>query len=117
GTATVKNGAFKGKKIDELWLKRRELFGNQKGDVFPLLVKVIDAKEDLSVQVHPDNNYGLKHEGELGKTECWYILSAEPDAKIVYGHKAQTKKELKKRITENDWSNLLNYIEVKPGDF
>lgn len=53
GTAAVKNGDFKGKKSDELWLNHRDVFGNQEGDVFPLLVKVIDAKEDLSVQVHP----------------------------------------------------------------
>src|SRR5690625_3726466 len=117
GTATVKNGIFKGKKLDELWKNHRELFGNQEGDVFPLLVKVIDAKEDLSVQVHPDNNYGLKYEGELGKTECWYILNADPGSKIVYGHHAETKEELKKSITENDWNKLLNYVEVKSGDF
>lgn len=117
GTATVINGEFKGLKLDELWLNHRELFGNQKGDVFPLLVKIIDAKEDLSVQVHPNDNYGLKYEGELGKTECWYILSADPGSKIVYGHNAETKKELKQRIKENDWNKLLNYIEVKSGDF
>lgn len=117
GPATVKNGEFKGLTLDKLWDEHRELFGNQEGDVFPLLTKIIDAQDDLSVQVHPDDKYGLKHEGELGKTECWYILSADPGAKIVYGHSANTKKELGEQIDNRNWDELLEYVEVKPGDF
>lgn len=117
GPATVKNGEFKGLTLDKLWDEHRELFGNQEGDVFPLLTKIIDAQDDLSVQVHPDDEYGLKHEGELGKTECWYILSADPGAKIVYGHSANTKEELAEQIDKGNWDELLEYVEVKPGDF
>lgn len=117
GPATVKNGEFKGLTLDKLWDEHREVFGNQEGDVFPLLTKIIDAQDDLSVQVHPDDEYGLKHEGELGKTECWYILSAEPGAKIVYGHSANTKEELAEQIDKGNWDELLEYVEVKPGDF
>ena len=60
------------------------MFGHQDGEVFPLLTKIIDAKNDLSVQVHPDDEYGLANEGELGKTECWYVLAADECAEIVF---------------------------------
>lgn len=117
GPATVKNGEFKGQTLAELWEDHRELFGNQEGDVFPLLTKIIDAQDDLSVQVHPNDEYALEHEGELGKTECWYILSAEPGAKIVYGHTAKTKEELEEQIKTGNWDELLQYVEVEVGDF
>lgn len=117
GPATVINGPYAGKTVAELWNEHRELFGNQEGDVFPLLTKIIDAHDDLSVQVHPDDEYGLAHEGELGKTECWYILSAEPGAKIIYGHHAKTKEELEQQIHNGNWDELLRYVEVKAGDF
>ena len=52
-----------------------ELFGHPKASVFPLLTKILDANDWLSVQVHPDDAYGMEHEGELGKTECWYTVS------------------------------------------
>ena len=117
GPATVKNGEYKGQSLDQLWKNHRELFGNQEGEVFPLLTKIIDAQDDLSVQVHPDDEYGLKHEGELGKTECWYVLSAEPGAEIVFGHTAKTKEELRDQIEAGNWDELLHYEEVKAGDF
>lgn len=117
GVTTVKNGAFKGQALDELWKNERGLFGNQEGDVFPLLTKIIDAQNDLSVQVHPDDTYGLANEGELGKTECWYVLSAEPGSTIVYGHTAQTKDELRELIETGNWNDLLQEVEVQAGDF
>lgn len=117
GPAKVKNGIYRGLTIKELWENHRELFGNEEGDVFPLLTKIIDAEEDLSVQVHPNDAYGLKHEGELGKTECWYVLASDPGAKIVYGHHAKTKSELRQQINNEEWKKLLRYVEVKPGDF
>ncbi len=58
---------------------------------FHFLTKILDANDWLSVQVHPDDAYGLEHEGELGKTECWYIIAAEPGAEIIYGHNAKSK--------------------------
>lgn len=117
GPATVINGEYKGKTLDELWEKHRELFGHQVGDVFPLLTKIIDAQNDLSVQVHPADDYALKHEGELGKTECWYILAAEKGAEIIYGHHAKTKEEVREKIKNEQWDDLLRSIEVKAGDF
>ena len=117
GVTTVLNGEYKGQSLDKLWENNRELFGDQKGDVFPLLTKIIDAQNDLSVQVHPDDEYGLTHEGELGKSECWYILSADPVSKIIYGHTAKSKEELRKRIEAGEWDELLKEVEVKAGDF
>ena len=117
GVTTVLNGEYKGQALDQLWKDHRELFGNQKGEVFPLLTKIIDAQDDLSVQVHPDDAYGLAHEGELGKTECWYVLSADPGSKIVYGHTAKTKEELRELIEAGKWDQLLKEVEVKAGDF
>ncbi|WP_430606477.1 mannose-6-phosphate isomerase, class I [Enterococcus sp. AZ170] len=117
GVSTVENGEFSGQKLDELWANHRELFGGAKGDVFPLLTKILDAEDDLSVQVHPDDTYGLAHEGELGKTECWYIIDAEPGSTIIYGHSANTREELETMIKEERWDDLLKKVPVKKGDF
>ncbi|MGX6961866.1 mannose-6-phosphate isomerase, class I [Vagococcus xieshaowenii] len=108
---------FAGMSLAELFTTHPELFGNPQVDVFPLLTKIIDAADDLSVQVHPDDAYGLAHEGELGKTECWYVIDADPGSKIVYGHTAQTREELAQRIHDGEWSELLEEVEVKAGDF
>jgi mannose-6-phosphate isomerase len=117
GVSTVLNGTFKGQKLDELWQNHRELFGNAKGEVFPLLTKILDAEDNLSVQVHPDDSYAQEHEGELGKTECWYVIDAEPGAEIIYGHHAQTKEELEAMIRAGRWDDLLRKVSVKKGDF
>ncbi|BAL61766.1 mannose-6-phosphate isomerase [Melissococcus plutonius DAT561] len=117
GVSTVLNGPYKGVKLNELWQNHRELFDYAEGEVFPLLTKIIDAEDNLSVQVHPDDTYGLKHQGELGKTECWYIIDADPNATIVYGHNAKTKEEFKEMIQKNQWDGLLRKIHVKKGDF
>lgn len=117
GPAVVENGPYKGMTLTEVWDKHREVFGNAKGDVFPLLTKILDAKEDLSVQVHPDDAYAKEHEGELGKTECWYVLSADEGATMYYGHHAKTKEELKEMIENKEWDKLLRKVPVKAGDF
>lgn len=117
GVCEIDNGDFKGEKLNVLWKNHPELFGNPTEEVFPLLTKILDAADDLSVQVHPDDLYGKEHEGELGKTECWYIISAEPGAEIIYGHHAKSKQELKEMIDKGDWEHLLRRISVKAGDF
>ena len=117
GVSVVKNGPYAGMGLDQLYQGHRELFGNRKEPVFPLLTKILDANDWLSVQVHPDDAYGLEHEGELGKTECWYIIDAEPGAEIIYGHNAKSKEELRQQIESKDWKNLLNKVPVKAGDF
>ena len=117
GVSVIENGPFKGKTLADLWRDHQELFGHSEAPVFPLLIKILDAEDDLSVQVHPDDAYGMEHEGELGKTECWYIIDAEPGAEIIYGHHAQTKEELKAMIEDGRWNDLLTKAPVKKGDF
>ena len=117
GESMIENGPYKGQTLDQLWANEKALFGQPTEDVFPLLIKILDAEDDLSVQVHPDDTYGLKHEGELGKTECWYIIDAQPGAEIIYGHNAQTKEELTTMIQEGRWEDLLTRVPVKKGDF
>ncbi|AZP93605.1 mannose-6-phosphate isomerase, class I [Enterococcus mundtii] len=117
GVSVVENGPFKGWKLDDLWKEHKELFGHPTEPVFPLLIKILDAEDDLSVQVHPDDAYGMAHEGELGKTECWYIIDAEPGAEIIYGHHAKTREELAEMIQDSRWDDLLKKVPVKKGDF
>lgn len=118
GDCTIKNGEYAGKTLSWLWDNHRELFGNVEGEVFPLLIKIIDAKQDLSIQVHPDDAYAREHEnGSLGKTECWYILDCDDDGKIVVGHNAKDKEELKQMIAEKRWQELINVRSIKKGDF
>lgn len=117
GTCPIENGPFKGQTLDQLWKNQPELFGNPTEEVFPLLTKILDANDDLSVQVHPDDAYGMTHEGELGKTECWYIIDAEEGAEIIYGHHAKTREELAEMIEAGDWDDLLRRVKVKPGEF
>lgn len=118
GTVLFENGRFAGKSIAELWQEELQLFGNTDTNrPFPLLVKLLDAHQDLSVQVHPDDAYAGEHAGELGKTESWYIVAAEPGAEIYYGHTAQTKAEFDAAVDAGDWDKLLRKVPVKAGDF
>src|SRR5690606_2922433 len=84
---------------------------------FPLLIKLLDCNDDLSVQVHPTDDYEKLPEGELGKTEMWYILSAKPDAKIIYGLRDQvTKEQLARALNGNYVMDMLQEVPVKAGD-
>lgn len=94
------------------------MFGGIDGQRFPLLVKIIDAKDDLSIQVHPDDTYAAEHEnGSFGKMECWYILDCPENATLVIGHNAKTKEELEDMVNNKRWSDLIREIPVKKGDF
>ncbi|MEH7353367.1 mannose-6-phosphate isomerase, class I [Neobacillus drentensis] len=118
GESIVMNGVYKGKTLSELWNKNRELFGHLQGDKFPLLVKILDANADLSIQVHPNDIYANEYEnGELGKTECWYVLDCEEDSELIYGHHAKTKEELVEMINNKLWDKLLRKVKIKKGDF
>lgn len=118
GDCVVKNGSLQGKTLSSLWDNHREIFGNATGEVFPLLIKIIDAKADLSIQVHPDDDYARKNEhGALGKTECWYILECNEDSRIVIGHNAKDKEELKQMIDDYRWNDLIRVRPIKKGDF
>lgn len=118
GDCIVREGKYKGLHLSEMWDKHPEVFGNVSGDRFPLLVKIIDAKEDLSIQVHPSDAYAKEYEdGSFGKTECWYILDCEKDATLVVGHNARTKEQLQSMVEQAQWSELIREVSIKKGDF
>ncbi len=118
GDCMISSGIYKGKTLSQLWSSNKELFGNLEGDKFPLLVKIIDANDDLSIQVHPDDSYAMSHEnGSFGKTECWYILDCKEDGDIVIGHNAKNRLELKEMIHEKRWNELIRSVPIKKGDF
>ena len=118
GESTVRCGKYKGLTLSELWNKHHELFDYYNSEEFPLLTKIIEANEDLSVQVHPDDYYAKEYENsELGKTECWYIIDCNEDADIIIGHYAQTKEEFIDKVKNKSWDQLLRRIKIKPGDF
>ena len=110
----IKNGEFKGLTLDEVYKNHHELFASSTSKEFPILVKLIATSQDLSVQVHPDDEYA-KRDNDLGKTESWLILSSNK-GKIVYGHSAKTKEELVEKSKNNDFS-YLDYYDVKKGNF
>lgn len=88
------------------------------GASYPLLIKIIQANETLSVQVHPDDDYARLHEQSAGKTECWYVLDAVPDAKIIYGlQKDYSRNELETAIRDNTIERCLRSVPVSKGDF
>ncbi|QWQ38563.1 mannose-6-phosphate isomerase, class I [Gemella sp. zg-570] len=108
---------FEGMGLDKFYQTYPDYFGGKVEEPFPLLTKILDASDDLSVQVHPDDVYGLKHEGELGKTECWYVISAEEGSKIIYGHTAKTQEEFKEKVEKQEWKDLFIEMPVQAGDF
>ncbi len=118
GDCVVNGGTYDGQKLSELWTNEPELFGHFPSDRFPMLVKVLDARYDLSIQVHPDDRYASEHEnGSYGKTECWYILDCPEDATIILGHHARTREELCRMIDEKQWSDLIAEVPIRKGDF
>ena len=115
--STVTEGPLKGQSLRDVYHNHPELFGNPKEKEFPLLVKFLDANDNLSVQVHPDDEYAAKVENDRGKTESWYVLQADPGAYLIYGHHAKTKEELAEMIKNGDWDHLLRKVPIKAGDF
>ena len=120
GQSYVASGEYTGKKLGDVLKKHPEFLGTHpksNGDL-PILVKFIDAKKDLSVQVHPDDEYAFKYEnGQLGKTEMWYVLDATKDAALVYGFKYNmNKSDIKKSIKDGTIEKYLNKVSVKKGD-
>ncbi|MEG0124291.1 MAG: type I phosphomannose isomerase catalytic subunit [Malacoplasma sp.] len=95
---------------------KNSYFFNGYNKPYPLLVKIISASDDLSVQVHPDNKYALDKHKMLGKNECWYILDSTPNNSIIYGHKALSKEEIKKFIEQNNW-DFLKSLPISKNDF
>ena len=118
GDCTIKNGKYMGKSLSWLWVNEGHLFGHRTEHTFPLLIKIIDARKDLSIQVHPDDSYADSYvSGASGKTECWYILDCDPYTEIVIGHNAKDKNELRRMIEQNRWKELIRTRPIKKGDF
>ncbi|WEV71466.1 mannose-6-phosphate isomerase, class I [Lactobacillus sp. ESL0785] len=115
--STVSTGPLKGKSLRTVYHEYPELFGKPKTKEFPLLVKFLDANDNLSVQVHPDDAYAAKVENDSGKTESWYVLQADPGSYLIYGHTAKTREELAAMIHNGEWDRLLRKVPVKAGDF
>lgn len=120
GSSIVINGDFAGKTFSEYLIEKgKTVWGKncEKYDSFPIMIKFIDAKQALSIQVHPDDEYALKNEGEFGKNEFWYVLEAEPDAFLYYGvNQEMTKEEFKKHIEEGTVCDYLKKVPIKQGD-
>lgn len=123
GMSVVSNGKHKGKRLDKLIEEYgRELLGSSLKDKdiakFPLLIKIIDASDVLSVQVHPQDEYAALHEnGELGKTEMWYVIDAKPGAQLYFGIKAGTGfDEFREAILNGHLEPYLCPVDIKKGD-
>jgi mannose-6-phosphate isomerase len=115
GSSVVANGAFAGQPLAALVQTHPALFG---GAGLPLLIKFIDARQDLSVQVHPREDDAVLRPGEAGKTECWYVLDAQPGAQLLLGFRQATDKaEFARAIRENRLTELTQSFPVKAGDF
>jgi len=121
GKSTIEGGEFAGRTLEDIIEEKGSIafLGSnaEKFPYFPVLIKLIDAKDNLSIQVHPDNEYAQKVEHEFGKTEIWYVLDAEPDATLVYGFKNKiSSEEFKAAIENNTLMDVLNVVNVKKGD-
>lgn len=120
--SVVTNGAFQGKSLQELLSTYKEKFVGKKVYnkyqlQFPLLFKLIDANDDLSIQVHPNDYYARLRHNTFGKTEMWYVLQAEENAALIMGFKNDTKKEdYIKAVEDGTIENLLQKVPVKEGD-
>lgn len=119
GPSKIINGPLAGQNLLETWEEYPSLFGKKTAeDDFPLLVKILDANDHLSVQVHPDDVYAREVEGEqYGKTECWFVLDCEKDSEIVFGHHAQSAEEFQEKVDAGQWDELLGKVKVNKGDF
>lgn len=120
GPSTVASGAYYGKLLNEVLEKHPEMLGSHpktKGEL-PILIKLIDAKQKLSVQVHPDDHYAREYEnGSLGKTEMWYVLDAAKDAQLIYGlYRDTDKEELRSSLKQGTVEKYLQKVKIKKGD-
>ena len=115
GMSIVSGGEFSGMTLEEVLAANPEFLGD--AGKLSVMIKLIDAKERLSVQVHPDDEYARKYENDNGKTEMWYVVDALPDAELICGVKEpMTREELKNAVEENTLLDKLKRIPVKKGD-
>ena len=120
GQSVIEGGEFDGKTLSEyIDAKGKRVLGTncERFEYFPILIKLIDAKDNLSVQVHPSNEYALRVEGEYGKTEMWYIVDCNEGAELLYGFKHEIgEEEFADRIKNNTLLEVTNNVPVHKGD-
>lgn len=120
GTSIVENGSFAGQTLTKalgIWGSKALGAKAAEFEYFPLLIKFIDAKQSLSVQVHPDNEYAMRVEGEYGKTEMWYVVDCEEGAELIYGFRDKiSSEEFARRIKDNTLMEVCNSVPVNKGD-
>lgn len=116
----IMNGSYKGRTLlDYINEQGTDVLGTKckKYGQLPVIVKLIDARNDLSIQVHPSDEYAYKNEGEAGKTEVWYVVDCEPGSQLVYGFREKiTKQEFADSIADNSFIEKLNFVTVRKGD-
>lgn len=112
----IKNGEHRGLSLQELYKNEPQIFGNYPTDDFPLLIKYIDAKSNLSIQVHPDDNYARKNENSFGKSEFWLVLDSNDETKMILGHHYTNKKDFKNAVLNNTLEAGLNTFKIQKNE-
>ncbi len=119
GMSVIANGKYKGKYLKDILDESPKMVrpGQKRGEKFPILIKFIDAKKDLSIQVHPSDETAIKEAGEEGKAEMWYVIAAKPKAFLYYGLSRRVEKEeLRQRMEDGSICDICNKVRVAPGD-
>lgn len=119
GMCVIETGENRGKRFAEFIAENPQAVGAsfKKGDDFPLLIKLIDAAQKLSIQVHPNDDYAARVEKGFGKTEMWYILDCKPEAFLYFGFEHEiSAEEFERRIADNTITDVLHKAPVKKGD-
>ena len=114
----ILNGEWKGKLFKEYFEENKERFGLSEYKQFPFVLAIVDATDDLSIQVHPNDELAKELEGNaFGKNESWYFIEAPNSGKIYNGCKAKTKEELIQKVSENKYSDVIDYLPIESGDY
>lgn len=120
GPSMIENGEYAGSTLNEyILMEGRKVIGtkSRKYEQFPLLIKFIDAADELSIQVHPSDDFAMENEGQYGKTEMWYIVDCEEGASLYYGFSREvSEEEFAERIKNQTLLEVLNKVEVQKGD-
>lgn len=117
GPSKIHNGIYQGEYLADVYKNHKELFADENKESFPLLIKINEVTQPVSVQVHPNDDYARKYENDSGKAEFCLWMDVEPGTKIIRGHTAQTKEEFLKRIENREFDQLFIRKEVKDNEF
>ena len=116
--STILNGEYKGRLFREYFDENKEKFGLTEYKEFPFLLAIVDATEDLSLQVHPDDRAAKELEGvEFGKNESWYFLEVPESGKIYDGCKAASNTVLREKTAAGKYDDIIDYLPVEKGDY